>query len=174
MTVTTDSVRSALEQDKIESHLNPVGSFDVADHPVPTGREEIWRFSPLKRLHGLHADADLGGRTSKLTWNEPTGVSVSVVTGDEARALRGSSGLVPNTRFAARVLEEVPASVLVDVPAETELSEPLVLDVAGLGVEETTGGHLAFRFGAHSKAVVVINHTGSARSEEHTSELQSH
>ena len=162
MTVTTDSVRSALEQDKIESHLNPVGSFDVADHPVPTGREEIWRFSPLKRLHGLHADADLGGRTSKLTWNEPTGVSVSVVTGDEARALRGSSGLVPNTRFAARVLEEVPASVLVDVPAETELSEPLVLDVAGLGVEETTGGHLAFRFGAHSKAVVVINHTGSA------------
>lgn len=166
MTV-TDSVRSALEQPAspqhaIESHLNPVGSFDVADHPVPTGREEIWRFSPLKRLHGLHADADLGGRTSKLTWNEPTGVSVSVVTGDEARALRGSSGLVPNTRFAARVLAEVPATVLVDVPAETEVSEPLVLDVAGLGVEETTGGHLAFRFGAHSKAVVVINHTGSA------------
>lgn len=162
MTVTTDSVRSALEQDKIESHLNPVGSFDVADHPVPTGREEIWRFTPLKRLRELHADAGLDGRTSKLTWNEPAGVSVTAVTGDEARALRGISGLVPNTRFAARVLDEVPTTVLVDVPADTEVSEPLVLDVHGLGVDETTGGHLVFRFGAHSKAVVVVNHTGSA------------
>lgn len=162
MTVTTDSVRSALEQDKIESHLNPVGSFDVADHPVPTGREEIWRFTPLKRLRELHADAGLDGRTSKLTWNEPASVSVTAVTGDEARALRGISGLVPNTRFAARVLDEVPTTVLVDVPADTEVSEPLVLDVHGLGVDETTGGHLVFRFGAHSKAVVVVNHTGSA------------
>ena len=62
MTVTTDSVRSALEQGpehgKVESHLHPAGSFDVADHEVPTGREEIWRFTPLKRLKGLHADAE--------------------------------------------------------------------------------------------------------------------
>ena len=162
MTVTTESVRSALEQNKIESHLNPVGSFDVADHPVPTGREEIWRFSPLKRLKGLHADASLHGRTSTLSWNEPEGVSVGIVTGAEARALRGISGLVPNTRFAARVLDEVGPSVLVDVPADTVVSEPLVLDVVGLGAEETSGGHLAFRFGPHSKAVVVLNHTGSA------------
>ena len=167
MTVTTESVRSALEQDAphqpaIESHLNPVGSFDVADHPVPTGREEIWRFSPLKRLQGLHADASLSGRTTKLTWNEPDGVDVSIVTGEDARALRGISGLVPNTRFAARVLAEVPATVLVDVPADTVVSEPLVLDLVGLGLDETTGGHLAFRFGAHSKAIVVVNHTGSA------------
>ena len=25
----------------------------------PTGREEIWRFTPLKRLRGLHDDAPL-------------------------------------------------------------------------------------------------------------------
>jgi Fe-S cluster assembly protein SufD len=158
----TESVRSALEQEKVESHLNPVGSFDVADHPVPTGREEIWRFTPLKRLKGLHADASLAGRTSKLTWNDPAGASVSVVTGDDARALHGISGLVPNTRFAARVLDEVGATVLVDVPADTTVAEPLVLDVHGRGAEGTAGGHLALRFGAHSKAVVVLNHTGSA------------
>ena len=58
MTV-TESVRSALEVDKVESHLHPQGSFDVADHIVPTGREEIWRFTPLKRLRDLHGDADL-------------------------------------------------------------------------------------------------------------------
>ena len=80
MTITAESVRSALEQDAVESHLNPTGSFDVADHPVPTGREEIWRFTPLKRLKGLHADASLLARTASLTWNEVEGVQVSIVT----------------------------------------------------------------------------------------------
>ncbi len=41
----------------VSSHLHPVGSFDLSDHPVPTGREEVWRFTPLKRLRGLQADA---------------------------------------------------------------------------------------------------------------------
>lgn len=162
MTSTVESVKSALELDKVDSHLNPVGSFEVADHPVPTGREEIWRFTPLKRLKDLHADAPLQARTSKLSWNEPSGVEVAIVSGDDARALRGISGLVPNTRFAARVLAEVPATVVVDVPADTEVSEPLVFDVVGHSADETSGGHLAFRFGAHSKAVLVINHTGTA------------
>ena len=59
MTVATDSVRNALEQspEKVVSHLHPEGSFDIADHVVPTGREEVWRFTPLKRLRGIHQDA---------------------------------------------------------------------------------------------------------------------
>ena len=47
------------------SHLHPEGSFDVADHAVPTGREEVWRFTPLKRLRGLHADAALTATPSR-------------------------------------------------------------------------------------------------------------
>lgn len=158
----TDNVRAALELDHVESHLHPRGSFDVADHATPTGREETWRFTPLKRLRSLHADAALGGRTTKLTWGDVDGATVSFVTGDEARALRGVSGWAPADRWSARVLDEVPATVLVDVPADTEVAEPLMLDVAGIDASETTGGHLVFRFGTHSKAVVVVNHTGSA------------
>ncbi|QIK76607.1 Fe-S cluster assembly protein SufD [Nocardioides piscis] len=161
MTV-TDSVRSALEVDKVESHLNPPGSFDVTDHPVPTGREEIWRFTPLKRLRGLHADAEFNRSAIKASWNTPDGARVQGVTGDEARSLRGISGLVPNTRFAARVLAEVPSTLLVDVPAEVELAEPLVVQLDGHDVTNTEAGHVVMRFGAHSKAIVVVNHTGSA------------
>ncbi|HSF35751.1 MAG TPA: Fe-S cluster assembly protein SufD [Nocardioides sp.] len=166
MTVTTDSVRSALEQGpehgKVESHLHPAGSFDVADHEVPTGREEIWRFTPLKRLKGLHADAPLDGRNVKASWTAPEGVSVGVLTGDEATTLRGVSGWVPNTRFTARILAEVPSTLLVDVPAEVEAGEPIVLEVDGTDAELTSGAHVVLRFGRHSKAVVVLNHTGSA------------
>lgn len=158
----TDSVRSALETDKVESHLNPVGSFEVADHPVPTGREEIWRFTPLKRLRGLHGEAEFLPSTTSCTWNSPQGVRIEGVDGDEARSLRGISHWAPNTRFAARVLAEVPSTLLVDVPAEQELTEPIVVDIAGTNAEVTEAGHVAMRFGAHSKAVVVLNHTGSA------------
>ena len=161
MTV-TESVRSALEQGKIESHLNPVGSFDVADHAVPTGREEIWRFSPLKRLRGLHGDAEFMPSATSCTWNTPDGVRIEGVSGQEARDLRGISGWAPNTRFAARVLAEVPSTLLVDVPADTEVSEPVVVDLHGKDVTVTEAGHVALRFGAHSKAIVVLNHTGSS------------
>ena len=58
------AVADALEVERVESHLHPEGSFDVDDHVVPTGREEIWRFTPLKRLRGLHTDAPLDGATS--------------------------------------------------------------------------------------------------------------
>jgi Fe-S cluster assembly protein SufD len=162
MTATLESVQSALELDHVESHLHPAGSFDVADHEVPTGREEIWRFTPLKRLKNLHADAPLDGRNTKLAWNEPEGSSISFVTGDDARALRGVSGWAPIDRWSARIMSEVPTTVLLDVPADTEVAEPIVLEVDGTTAEQTSGGHLVFRFGAHSKAVVVVNHTGSA------------
>jgi Fe-S cluster assembly protein SufD len=35
-------------------------SFDVTDFPVPTGREEEWRFSPVDRLAPLFAGATAG------------------------------------------------------------------------------------------------------------------
>ncbi|MEJ7833709.1 MAG: Fe-S cluster assembly protein SufD [Nocardioides sp.] len=156
-----ESVESLLEATSVDSHLHPEGSLDVADHAVPTGREEIWRFSPLKRLRGLHADAEFGASTTTCTWNTPAGVRVEGVSGDEARSLRGISGLVPNSRFAARVLAEVSSSLLVDVPAEAEIAEPIVVTLVGASAETTEAGHIALRFGAHSRATVVLDHTGS-------------
>ena len=69
---------------------------------------------------------------------------------------------MPNTRWAARVLAEVPSTLLIDVPADTEVSEPIVVDLDGKDVAVTEAGHVAMRFGAHSKAIVVLNHTGSS------------
>ena len=37
-------------------------SFDVDAFEVPGGRDELWRFTPLKRLRGLHdGSARAGG-----------------------------------------------------------------------------------------------------------------
>ena len=79
MTQTLDSINSVLELDKVESHLHPVGSFDVEAHEIPTGREEIWRFTPLKRLRGMHQDASLDGDGYEVTMTLPTGSTRTIV-----------------------------------------------------------------------------------------------
>ena len=165
MTLTDNPVADAIEttpHGTVLSHLHPVGSFDVADHEIPTGREEMWRFTPLKRLRGLHSDAVYGAGATAATWTTPEGVRVETVDGEAARALRGISGLVPNNRFVARVLAEVPTTLLVDVPADVEATEPIVVDLTGSDASVTEAGHVALRFGAHAKAVVVLNHVGHA------------
>ncbi len=146
----------------VASHLHPAGSFDVADHPVPTGREEMWRFTPVKRLRGLHGDAEFVPGGTVFGWNEPEGMRVALVEGVESRALRGISGLVPNTRFAARVLAESPSTLLVDVPADTEVSAPVLIDVTGQVSETAESSHVVIRVGTHGRAVVVLHHTGTA------------
>lgn len=145
----------------VESHLHPQGSFDVSAHPIPIGREEVWRFTPLKRLKGLHADAPLDGANADVSWRAPEGVSVEVLFGADAHTLRGVSGYLPDTRHAARVMAEAPTTLLVDIPKDLLAEQPIFIDVLGTSSDLTSGGHLVFRFGAHSKAVVVINHTGS-------------
>jgi hypothetical protein len=39
------------------TRLHERRSYDPADFGVPSGREEEWRFTPLRRLRGLHTDA---------------------------------------------------------------------------------------------------------------------
>ena len=151
-------VEKVLEVDKIESHLHPAGSFDVADHEVPTGREEIWRFTPLKRLRGLHQDVALTGTSYTPTLDAPEGVVFERVEDD---SLKGVSGLVPWDRIAARALQEAASTLHVQVPAETELDRPVFMTIEGTGMDEATATHAVIRAGRFSKATVVLRFRGA-------------
>jgi Fe-S cluster assembly protein SufD len=154
------AVAEALEQSRVDSHLHPHGSFEVDDHEVPTGREEIWRFTPLKRLRGLHADAALDGSALETAYDLPDGVTVEEIADGDARL--GSSGFVPTDRIAARVWHGASQRFAVTVPAECEPDRPVVVTVTGRGVEPATGAHLVITAGAHSRATVVLRFLGSA------------
>ena len=52
-------LQGALESGAPVSRLHERQSYDPADFPVPTGREEEWRFTPLRRLRGLPGDTVL-------------------------------------------------------------------------------------------------------------------
>jgi len=162
VTVATDSVRNALEQspEKVVSHLHPEGSFEIADHVVPTGREEVWRFTPLKRLRGIHQDAPLDGHSFTVEVHAADGVTAEAVGVDHES--RGTSGIVPPDRVSARAWAAADSVFLVDVPKEHVGEEATTVTLTGTGNDVASAGHLVIRAGAFAKATVVIRFQGTA------------
>jgi Fe-S cluster assembly protein SufD len=155
-----DSYRQTLELDRVESHLHPRGSFDVDEHPVPTGREEIWRFTPLKRLRGLHQDAPLGGGGFEVKVDLADGVTATSVP--VASSGRGASGFVPRDRIAARAWQSASSVFEVTVPVEAAVEGATVIRLHGAGADQAAAGGLLIRAGRFSRATVVVVYTGSA------------
>src|ERR671919_1372083 len=79
------------------SSLHKFASFDVDAHPVPRGREEEWRFTPMARLRGLHDDASLDGHDYEVTIDADPVVRVETISAGDPQftSARGSSGYVP-------------------------------------------------------------------------------
>src|SRR5690606_37152333 len=113
---TIDSMASALELDHVVSHLHPEPSYDVEAHPKPTGREEIWRFTPLKRLRGL---LDGAPSDAHLQWKDelPSGATLTTITTDEAKAL---GGIAPLDRLAALAVENAGGATLLSIDGELD------------------------------------------------------
>ena len=154
-------MRNALEQPaRVDSHLHPQGSFDLADHPVPTGREEVWRFTPLKRLRGIHQEVPLDGDSFEVAVHAAPGVTAQSVGVDHVS--RGTSGIVPPDRVSARAWHASTSVFLVDVPAEHTGSEATTVTLTGTGNDVASAGHLVIRTGAFSKATVVLRFEGTA------------
>ncbi len=158
--MTAETLSRSLEVEKVDSHLHPHRSFDIADHAVPTGREEIWRFTPLKRLRGLHDDAPLDGDGVGAEAEAPAGVTIELISPDNP--LRGSSGFVPSDRIAARVWAGATRIWAVTIPAEASPEEPVVVTLTGKDSGIATASHLVVSAGAHSKATLVLRFVGSA------------
>ncbi|CAL9408749.1 Fe-S cluster assembly protein SufD [Streptomyces sp. enrichment culture] len=154
---TAGSIAVAAES-TVVSRMSAPPSFDVADFPVPHGREEEWRFTPLERLRGLHdGSAVATGDGVKVDVQAPEGVTVETVGRDDARL--GKAG-TPVDRIAAQAYTSFEKASVVTVPKETVLTEPIRISVHGEG--GTRFGHQVIELGAFAEAVVVIDHTGDA------------
>ncbi len=154
-----NNLSEAVETSKVSSHLHPAGSYSLDDHPMPNGREEVWRFTPLRRLRGVLDGTSSGGR---LKWDvdAPEGVTIGELSTDDAIALGGQ---FPADRPSALAVAHSGGAVLLDVAADTEVDRPVVVHLSGSSPEDLVYGHIVVRLGAHSKATVVFEHTGSAR-----------
>src|SRR5690606_686733 len=107
---------SALELEHVESHLHPEPSYDLAAHPVPTGLEEVWRFTPLKRLRGL-LDGEVSDAKLDSKQDLPNGVTISTISVEEAKAY---GGIAPLDRVAALAVANAPQVTLIQIDGELD------------------------------------------------------
>ena len=135
----------------------PARSRDPEAHPVPTGREEAWRFTPLRPLRALIAGQEPDGKVD-LTVTAPSGVEVENVGADDPRVGRV---LTPVDRVAAFATVRAGGALAVTVPAEAELDEPVLLGLRGDG--GVCYSHLAIEIGPFAQATVVLDHTGTGK-----------
>ncbi|MGW4732817.1 Fe-S cluster assembly protein SufD [Streptomyces shenzhenensis] len=155
---TTSGQIAVAAESTVATRMSAPPSFDVADFPVPHGREEEWRFTPLERLRGLHdGSAVATGDGMKVEIEAPEGVTVETVGREDARVGRAGT---PVDRVAAQAYSAFEKATVVTVPKETVLTAPIRIAVHGEG--GTAFGQQIIELGAFAEAVVVIDHTGDA------------
>jgi len=142
------------------SRAGRLASFEPADFPSLTGREEDWRFTPLKRLKGLdRLELDAAAAPS---------LSLAVVEGDAALAVTLESVakddarvgfLAPEDRVAANAYAAVSEASVLTVPASAD-GEVVVVTLSG-DSETPSAQHLVVVAEPGARATVVLDHVGT-------------
>jgi Fe-S cluster assembly protein SufD len=141
------------------SRLHEHRSYDPAEFGVPSGREEEWRFTPLRRLRGLHTDTPPAA-TATVTVEVDPAPEVKTFSAERAVANAGRT-FIPADRVSARAFASSDEATVITVPAEADASRPTVVTITGSG-PAVGYGHVLVQAEPFSRAVVVLDHRGSA------------
>jgi Fe-S cluster assembly protein SufD len=141
------------------SRLHEKQSYDPADFPVPSGREEEWRFTPLRRLRSLHSDLGPGDGKVGVVADPAPGVTIGNLEHGDSRL---GTAYVPGDRVSARAFASFGEATVISVPANFESDQPTHVTFRGESADGAAFGHTVVDVGAHARAVVVFEYTGSA------------
>lgn len=138
------------------SRADRLSSFKLADFIMPTGREEEWRFSPVRDLQGLFQASFTGPRVEiSLTADAP--VTLDEVDPDDPRL--GQAG-IPSDRIAGAAWEHRGKSWVLTIPAKHVAEREITIDIAGQGMGPSVN-HIVIDAQTQSEATVILNHTGA-------------
>ena len=102
-------------------------SFDVDAFEVPHGRDEIWRFTPLRRLRGLHDGSAAATGSARIEVTERPGVTVETVRRGDERLGQGRE----NSKNFLRDNPEVRDRVKADLRRAMGIGGPEAAQAAG-------------------------------------------
>jgi Fe-S cluster assembly protein SufD len=131
-------------------------SRDPDAFEVPRGREEEWRFTPVRSIRPLFEAFTPTGRVVPDV-RAPEPASWSVVGMDDPAV---GQVLQPADRVSALAFANTGRALVVRVPAGAELAEPVVVTLRG--EEGTSYGHLVIEAAANAHATVIVEHVGEA------------
>lgn len=136
-------------------------SFDVEDFAVPHGKDEVWRFVPLRRLRGLHDGTFTEATTPAVSVTVPSGaegVTTETVALNDPRV--GRTG-APIDRTGAQAFSSASEATYIGFAKDSVNSAPVVISVEGKGEGVTSFGHLVVEVQQGASAVVDLRYTGS-------------
>ncbi|MHC6221083.1 Fe-S cluster assembly protein SufD [Arthrobacter sp. MMS24-S77] len=139
------------------SRAGRLTSYKLADFKPLTGLEEDWRFTPLKRLRGLHTEV-LSGSAPSVAVTAPDGVVVETVGREDRRI---GLAAIPEDRVSANAWENFTEATVITVPAELQLDGEVSVLLTGTSTE-ASAQHIVIVAERFSKARIVLDHQGSA------------
>jgi Fe-S cluster assembly protein SufD len=139
------------------SRAGRLTSYKLADFKPLTGMEEDWRFTPLKRLRGLHTEV-LNGAAPSVSVTAPDSVTVETVGRDDRRI---GSAAIPEDRVSANAWENFTEATVITVPAEVQADGEISVLLTGQGTE-ASAQHVVIVAEKFSRSVVVLDHQGTA------------
>jgi Fe-S cluster assembly protein SufD len=131
-------------------------SRDPDAFEVPRGREEEWRFTPVRSIRPLFEAFTPTGRVVPDV-RAPEPASWGVVGMDDPAV---GQVLQPADRVSALAFANTKRALVVRVPAGAELAEPVVVTLRGEA--GTSYGHLVVEAEANAHATVIVEHVGEA------------
>ncbi|MGK4592114.1 Fe-S cluster assembly protein SufD [Amycolatopsis sp. w19] len=161
MSVTENNVSEAMREGVVipaTSRAERFTSYDVEAFEVPGGREENWRFTPMKRLRGLHDGSAAASGSATVDADAAPELKIETVGRDDERL--GAAG-VPSDRIAAQAYSSFTEATVITVPKETKTSKPSTVKITGPGEGKVAYGHVQVRAEQFSEAVIVLDHAGS-------------
>jgi Fe-S cluster assembly protein SufD len=136
-------------------------SFDSANFPMPVGREEDWRFTPLGRLGTTLDDVSVENSPNWTLEAIPAGVTVTQMETDDARA---RSVRAASDRAGAIASTRAPRGILMQVAPGAIVARPVQFGVTFEGSPIRT--HFTLEVGAGAEVTVIAQFAGSAEVSE--------
>lgn len=139
---------------------SPAERFTSRDWSVfaePQGKDEAWRFTPLREIRDLMAPFDNPGRLT-LDIRAPESVIWSMVP--SGHALLGQV-LEPADRASAIAWENAEIASVIELEEGTALRNPVIVRMRG--ESGTAYSHVVVKAAARSKATVILEYVGSCR-----------
>ncbi|MDQ1608892.1 MAG: Fe-S cluster assembly protein SufD [Microbacteriaceae bacterium] len=134
-------------------------STNVEDFPAVTGREAVWKHTPVDRVGSL-ISGELDGSAYAYDATPADGITVAWVGRDDARI--GVAG-APEERASANAWSAFERALVISVTGEEAKEFTLTRSALGTGAR---GAHTIIEAAPFSQATVILQNSGSAQLTE--------
>jgi len=147
-----------------KSRADRLLSFDADAFGMPTGREENWRFSPMRDIAALLEDKETGEHLEASYPELPQGVSITTI---DAEQFRERAVRAPGDCASAVAAARAEGAMALAVAPGTIVAEPIRITVTGTG--QSARQAISLDVGTSAEVTVIIERKGSAVVGEFTS-----